>query len=618
MGASFPFFCRGLVGRQGRGFLGWLSAAYGVNVLGAAVGCYLTATVLLMELGIWKSVLLAGGMNLLAAGLAWGIHRGSRESETTTAPPSEPAPLLLPAPVLYALIAASGFSAMAFEVIWSRMVRQALWLANPFQAFAQVLSLILLGMAIGSILLALRRLDRARALRFFGRIQLVIAGVCILGITQLRWDLATLLAGDLVRLYQWISMGSLGVGALMLGMGFPLLAATHAQAAEKIGGLYAASAVGGVLGTLAGGFVLIPFLGTRGGLLVLAVGFAFTGGLALLAPRWSASTRKPLWLARLVAAPVVLALGVGAWTEDRLDFECQGCTLLWLNDGLEATTAVALPPDGNTTLYTNGKSITPGALPQRALTPFLVAPVADRVLSIGFGSGQLALMVAENFPDTQLDCVELDGNMAQTTEFFGTTALLSLPNFKLFIDDGRQHMLRSPRTYDVILADTFTHSINTQIYGSGFFQVAREALTEQGSFFITVPLQDLPSDTEAEIILRTAAQSFPHAYVLAPNGMVGIIGRTQPLDVESALHALPQTLQGELSFELTPTDIYEIDDQVLAQFGSDRINSDDQPYFFPLMQKAEAGTAEQMHDRIRGWGQLSAETTHRHRAGPRP
>ena len=122
---------------------------------------------------------------------------------------------------------------MAFEVIWSRMVRQALWLANPFQAFAQVLSLILLGMAIGSILLALRRLDRARALRFFGRIQLVIAGVCILGITQLRWDLATLLAGDLVRLYQWISMGSLGVGALMLGMGFPLLAATHAQAAGE-------------------------------------------------------------------------------------------------------------------------------------------------------------------------------------------------------------------------------------------------------------------------------------------------------------------------------------------------------------------------------------------------
>jgi hypothetical protein len=95
---------------------------------------------------------------------------------------------------------------------------------------------------------------------------------------------------------------------------------------------------------------------------------------------------------------------------------------------------------------------------------------------------------------------------------------------------------------------------------------------------------------------------------------VGIIGRTQPLEIDSALQALPQTLQGELSFELSPADIYEIDAEVLAQFGSDRINSDDHPYFFPLMQRAGPGTAEQMHERIRAWGQLSAETTRRHRS----
>ena len=48
MGASFPFFCRGLMGQGRGGLLGSLSAAYGVNVLGAAAGCYLTVTVFLM------------------------------------------------------------------------------------------------------------------------------------------------------------------------------------------------------------------------------------------------------------------------------------------------------------------------------------------------------------------------------------------------------------------------------------------------------------------------------------------------------------------------------------------------------------------------------------------
>jgi len=354
-----------------------------------------------------------------------------------------------------------------------------------------------------------------------------------------------------------------------------------------------------------GGFVLLPLLGSRGGLLVLVSGFAITGGLALLLPRWSDWSRRWVWLLSVVTAPIMLVGTLWVGTEDALDFACDGCTLLWHDDGLEATTAVVRTPRGDPTLYTDGRSITPGALPQRALTPFLFAPVTDRVLSIGFGSGQLALMVAQHFPNSQIDCVELDGNMAQTTSFFGTSELFELPNFKLYIDDGRQHMLRSPKRYDVILADTFTHSINTQIYGSGFFAVARAALTEQGSFFITVPLQDLPSKTEAEIILRTAAASFPYAYVIAPQGMVGIIGRSQPLDVERGIRGLPQTLRRELNFTLRTTDIYRIDDSVLAKFDSQRVNSDDRPYFFPLAATGEPSTAQSMYSQIRRWGDLS-------------
>ena len=603
MGASFPFLCRGLTQDNESPVARLISLAYGANVLGAAVGCIATSQILLMAIGVWNSVLLASALNVVAAAIAWSMTKWTASSGESS--PRESTKSILSNGVLAGLIGVSGASAMAFEVVWSRMVRQALWLANPFQAFAQVLSGILIGMAAGALLLAVVRLSQRRALYLFGWIQWSIAILCILGITQLRWELAQFWAGDLTRLYRVLSVGILGAGALLLGMGFPLLASVHPQSSARLGRLYAGSALGGVIGTLTGGFVLIPVLGVRLSLLVLAAGFIITGGLALGIPHWSRVGRTFLWTVRLAVMSLMMVVGLGHLTQDQLDFQCDGCSLLWLNDGLEATTAVVRTPSGEVTLYTDGRSITPGALPQRTLTALMIAPEIDRVLSIGFGSGQLAEMVARGFPDTQFDCVELDGNMAKTTDFFGTSDLLSLPNFELYVDDGRQHLLRSPKAYDVIIADTFTHSINTQIYGAGFFSVARRSLTSNGSFFITVPLQDLPSVNEAEIILRTAFESFPFVYVLAPQGMVAILGRTQPLDWASGIRTLPQSLAGELSFELSADDVYLLEDSILNAFVTERVNSDDHPYFFPLTQHSSPTVAQAMHAQIRALGGLA-------------
>ncbi|MEC7984579.1 MAG: hypothetical protein VX278_05415, partial [Myxococcota bacterium] len=420
MGASFPFFLRALVPKSGLD-LRTVSAAYGCNVLGAAAGCFLTASVFLMKWGIPKTVFLACCMNGMAALIAYFLRRPV--SEAVHQPKQSP---VFSTKVLYFLVACSGFSAMAFEVLWSRIYRQALWLANPFQAFSYTLSLILIGMGIGSLLLLFVNRDRHSAIRLFAKLQWITAAFCILGITHIRWDIAFLFPGDPSFLYRTLSTLVLSGGAVTLGMGFPLLAKSH-ENIDKIGHLYALSALGGVLGTITGGFVLLPVLGVRGSLLFLSVGFVLTGILASQtqdARPWKLR-RLPITIGLLTS--LFAALGIGTATEDRIDFECHDCTLLWLNDGLEATTAVVRSAQGSNILYTDGRAIMPGALPQRTLTPFLVAPTIKRVLSIGFGSGQLARLVAQSFPKSQVDCVELDGNMVQTTEFFGTSDIFSLP-----------------------------------------------------------------------------------------------------------------------------------------------------------------------------------------------
>ena len=131
--------------------------------------------------------------------------------------------------------------------------------------------------------------------------------------------------------------------------------------------------------------------------------------------------------------------------------------------------------------------------------------------------------------------------------------------------------------------------------------MARRALSDDGSFFITVPLEDLPSPVEAEIILRTAFNSFPYVYVLAPRGMVAIVGRKQSLDVKS-INPLPAQLQNMLSIALQPSDMYLLTPEIVDSFSSHRINSDDRPYFFPLTSRSTPGAGEEMRRLIQEWG----------------
>ena len=90
---------------------------------------------------------------------------------------------------------------------------------------------------------------------------------------------------DAVYAYRWVTAVIIALGALLLGMGFPLLSASYSKVRTRIGYLYAWSSFGGVLGTIIGGFVLMPMLGCRGSLLVLCISFALCGEIALLISR---------------------------------------------------------------------------------------------------------------------------------------------------------------------------------------------------------------------------------------------------------------------------------------------------------------------------------------------
>jgi spermidine synthase len=104
--------------------------------------------------------------------------------------------------------------------------------------------------------------------------------------------------------------------------------------------------------------------------------------------------------------------------------------------------------------------------------------------------------------------------------------VLRRPNVRLWIDDGRNHLLLTRERYDVITADIIQPTLAGagHLYSSEYFALAARALEDGG-----VMLQWIGQRPESQyrLIARTFQSVFPHATVWS-NGSL-LAGTRQPL-----------------------------------------------------------------------------------------
>jgi len=184
----------------------------------------------------------------------------------------------------YLLFFLSGAASLGYQIIWSRLF--ALGLGHELPAILGVLTTFLLGLGTGAW--ASKLAQRSAPNRSYALVELAIA---VWGVgSSLLIPLATPLALRLIGLdslgRHWLvafafPLITLLPGTIALGATFPImercisaLAAEKRSASEKSGGdigaIYAANTLGAVAGTIGSIFGLLPQLGLRKGLLVLA------------------------------------------------------------------------------------------------------------------------------------------------------------------------------------------------------------------------------------------------------------------------------------------------------------------------------------------------------------
>ncbi len=575
MGGTLPLLARRLIGQvdetQTR-----VAGLYAINSFGAVLGAGTAGFVTLPLLGVYPSLAIASFLNFGAAALVLGPAR----AEDRVEPPSAatlPEHGLAPAPApayrshQYAAalvaLALSGFAAMGYEVLFTRVIALAFGLST--YSFTVMLMCFITGIGLGSAIASRLRIERP--LWILGVTQLVVV-VAFLAVTPLISRLPYLIA--LLRidlhgarfgfeLYQLgkaaLCLAVLLLPATCLGFGFPLVARIQTRSADQIGfrvgSTYAWNTVGNVLGAVGTSLVLLPALGLLGAFhFELAMNFAAGTLILLVASEVPAARRIAAVALAVGVATLQILAGIG-WIEP-VTF-ARSHLELWEGPGAgddddtrarhpassfqawkqrymlpvetaqrfyfeeDAHTSVMAYDNGHqVVLYVNGK---PDASTYRDLNtqlllghiPLFLVPDARDVLVIGYGSGITTGSVLRH-PVERVDVVEISTGVIGAHEIFSEANYNALedPRTHVYMDDGQSFVRAVPHRYDVIISEPSNPWIAgiAGLFTVEFFENVRDRLNPGGVGAVWFHQYE-QSDASVDLVLRSLNSVFPHVLV---------------------------------------------------------------------------------------------------------
>ncbi|MEW6072828.1 MAG: fused MFS/spermidine synthase [Planctomycetota bacterium] len=559
--ARFCVEAEGVVGQR----VGWL---YGLNTLGGAAGCFFAGYRLIETLGVARTGHLAVAANVAIALIALAVRRWRRPPPAQApagAPPSlssRSAPLATRSLAGSLLLVAflSGFTTLAAEVLWTRLL-SLVCQASPY-TFTAILSVFLLGLALGSLLYRVFLAGVRDRLAVLGAVQLAI-GAAVLG-TLLgasgylvhagpdaqqaildRIFAATPAAGqdggvlaahfEGRRQVLWSLLAAVSyvlLPTLAMGIVFPLVCAAYNRSlgavGRRIGLVYAANTGGCIAGSLAPVFLLVPALGIQASLTALALLNAGVGALFLARPLQGAA--PPAGGRRRAAAAGVLVLLLAAALAAPRDLGRRiflagvpsvgpQSEIVHYEEGRTGTAIVVRDRiDGLYDLFVNSVIEVPTTYLAQGIFRLmghlgpLLHPDPREALVICFGGG-IAGGALNLHPAVQrIDIVDIEGSVIDAARVLEkeNNRLHASEKIAIHVEDGRNFLLTCGRRYPLILSDS-THPKTADswvLYTREYYELVDAALEEPGLFLQWLPYHGI-SEQEFGIIVRTMQSVLP-------------------------------------------------------------------------------------------------------------
>lgn len=545
---------------------------YAFNTVGAFVGALAAGFYLVPTLGLIDVMLTMGAINLSAGAIfiLLSLSRMADHRRPVAGPEGEPS--AVPGFIVYAAVALLvGYAMMSFQTTMIRI--GALSFGSSEFTFSMVVSVFVLCIAIGSFAVsAFRRIPPlaivlniwALALYLFLLyFQIPKAPYVVHVMRALLRDI-----DESFALYHFLGFlllaAAIGLPVILSGAMLPLLfhqlRRQVGHLGDLAGNLYSWNTIGSLLGALIGGYTLFFFLDLDGvycvtlGALFLAASLLtvqITGTrrrtVALVAPILLGLAWLPAWEPELLTAGLFRGRAPLPQTFDGLSAlraaqpGIFALPVLYHEDDPMATITVRTLTMGDgrqsISIITNGKSdgSTVGDYSTMALAALLPTMMADQARSafvIGWGTGVTVGELASIDSMQEIVVAEISRGVIGAAPLFESAnrRALSSPDVTIIESDAYRALLRSEKTFDVIVSEPSNPWVSgvEKLFSVEFLTEARQKLSPGGVYAQWFHLYETDEAT-LTLILRTFASVFGEVSAWKSNaGDVILLGFAKP------------------------------------------------------------------------------------------
>jgi spermidine synthase len=572
MGATLPAIAR-WVETTPKG-VAWLGYFYGGNTAGAVLGCLLAGFYLLRVYDMSITTYVAVAINIAVAGLGLLLAKMTvyeplpASSDAIQAAPGSRA--------VYLTIALSGFTALAAEAIWTRIL--GLLFGATTYTFSQVLAVFLIGLGIGSSIGSTMARDLKRPRLALGWCQMLLcAAMAWTAYTTTQqlpyWPIKPDLAPNIwfnLQLDFVRCMWAVLPAAILWGASFPLALASVANQgqdpARLVGGVYAANTVGAIAGA-ASSLAMVVWLQTQRSQMLLIV-IAAVSALIMLAPivagegdekkapkgsRGKMSligvaglvlcTAGAGWLARTVPEIPGILIAYGRYAVTWIGQS----SIIYTGEGMQAFVAVSQLPSGVRNYHNAGKvqaSSEPQDMRLQRMLGHLTTMIPKspkKVVVIGCGAGVTAGAVSIGVGLEEETIAEIEKLVPYSVdEYFGPYNFEVIKNKKVHVhlDDARHFLLTTKEKFDAVTSDPLDPWVKgaATLYTKEFFDVVKEHLNPGGVVTLFVQLYE-SNEAAVKSEVGTFFEAFPNAMVFGntQNGQgydLVLVGQAEPTKID--------------------------------------------------------------------------------------
>lgn len=615
MGATLPLMFK-FVSTYGVRSRSAIANLYSANVFGAAFGSLVAGYAILPALGRNGSTYVAAVLSLLIG--LYAIDRSKRHPlvnlERGTDDAHQPAltPVVdTPTPAMrvagasaIAVLGVGGAVTLALEVVSMHMLSTIA--GSSVYAFGLMLAAFLFGLGLGASV-------GERFVSNWSRQQTILfaqSGLAIsIGLTAHLWDglpgyfaafgmspvYLSFGAREMVR--AMVCAVAMIPGAFFIGMSYsPAMAMASDwiapnRSVKGVGLASSINTIGNISGVLIAGFWVLPLLGSRLTLQLLAcvalsLALLFVGVNYILEIR-----RTALWknvgIYSSVFAVMVLLTFPAKWDWNELS---SGANVYFspqkwgeVVDHAESVeggiTSVTKNTEGVFTLLTNGKfqgnNSRGGEMQAQAsfaLLPLLHTEKRNSALVIGYGTGMTAHVLHEQGFGF-VDIAELSPDLVRMADKYFKSinhAVTSERNVKMHFADGRNYLLTQNKRYDLISIELtsiwFAGAAN--LYNKDFYELAKTRLSGQGVIQQWVQLHHM-NRMDLVYIIGSLRSVFKYVWVYYSGGQGVIVAADSPQAIENM--AAKNLLEQSLASSEYTFDVQTLTNRVVA--GPSRIDA---------------------------------------------